>query len=138
MDVTVGVSRELTRLSAIIRPSQVWRQLWRVVERSHVLVQVVDGRNPLLFRCADLEAYVREVNPAKECLLLVNKADFLTPHQVRMCLVAPRAVSRFHVHLTSRRFRRAIAHVAPRMGSLPHIAWPALRFLLRAPRTRAT
>jgi len=27
-----------------------WRQLWRVVEKSDVVVQVVDARNPLLYR----------------------------------------------------------------------------------------
>ncbi|XP_067633864.1 large subunit GTPase 1 homolog isoform X2 [Eurosta solidaginis] len=32
-----------------------WRQLWRVVERSDVVVQIVDARNPLLFRSVDLE-----------------------------------------------------------------------------------
>ncbi|CAB3385925.1 Hypothetical predicted protein [Cloeon dipterum] len=37
-----------------------WRQLWRVVEKSDVLVQILDARNPLLFRCEDLESYVRE------------------------------------------------------------------------------
>ncbi|KAL7991180.1 hypothetical protein Chor_012835 [Crotalus horridus] len=31
-----------------------WRQLWRVLERSDVVVQIVDARNPLLFRCRDL------------------------------------------------------------------------------------
>ena len=29
---------------------EVWRQLWRVVERSDVVVQIIDSRNPLLFR----------------------------------------------------------------------------------------
>ena len=28
---------------------EVWRQLWRVVERTEVLVQIIDGRNPLFF-----------------------------------------------------------------------------------------
>lgn len=28
---------------------QVWRQLWRVIERSDFAVQIVDARNPLLF-----------------------------------------------------------------------------------------
>jgi ribosome biogenesis GTPase A len=60
---------------------EVWRQLWRVVERADVLVQIVDARNPLLYRCPDVEAYAGEVNPLKRCLLLVNKADFLTPLQ---------------------------------------------------------
>ena len=29
---------------------EVWRQLWRVIEMSDVVVQIVDARNPLLFR----------------------------------------------------------------------------------------
>lgn len=58
-----------------------WRQLWRVVERSDVVVQIVDARNPLLFRCEDLETYVKEVSPDKLNLILINKADFLTEKQ---------------------------------------------------------
>ncbi|KAL3283581.1 hypothetical protein HHI36_006719 [Cryptolaemus montrouzieri] len=58
-----------------------WRQLWRVVERSDVVVQIVDARNPLLFRCEDLEKYVKEVSKTKLNLILINKADFLTEKQ---------------------------------------------------------
>ncbi|KAH0537910.1 large subunit GTPase 1 homolog [Cotesia glomerata] len=58
-----------------------WRQLWRVVERSDVVVQIVDARNPLLFRCEDLEKYVHEVDANKKNMILVNKADFLTLEQ---------------------------------------------------------
>lgn len=39
---------------------EVWKQLWRVVEKSDILVQVVDGRDPLFYRCVDLEKYVNE------------------------------------------------------------------------------
>ncbi|KAI9010970.1 hypothetical protein CLU79DRAFT_822421 [Phycomyces nitens] len=60
---------------------EVWRQLWRVIERSQLVVQIVDARNPLLFRSADLEKYVKEVHPEKQNLLLINKADFLTKQQ---------------------------------------------------------
>lgn len=60
------------------RNIEVWRQLWRVVERSDLVVQIVDARNPLLFRSEDLEQYVKEVNPKKNNLLLVNKADMMT------------------------------------------------------------
>ncbi|MED6262306.1 large subunit GTPase 1, partial [Ataeniobius toweri] len=48
---------------------------------SDIVVQIVDARNPLLFRCADLEAYVKEVSPNKVNMLLVNKADLLTREQ---------------------------------------------------------
>ncbi|OWF46782.1 large subunit GTPase 1 homolog [Mizuhopecten yessoensis] len=58
-----------------------WRQLWRVIERSDVIVQIVDARNPLLFRCEDLEAYIKEVDPNKQNLILINKADYLTAPQ---------------------------------------------------------
>lgn len=57
---------------------EIWRQLWLVVEKSQVLIQIVDGRNPLFFRSLDLESYVKEVNPEKEIILLVNKADLLS------------------------------------------------------------
>lgn len=47
------------------RNLEVWRQLWRVIERSDLVVQIVDARNPLLFRSEDLEKYVKEVDPRK-------------------------------------------------------------------------
>uniref|UniRef100_A0A914PIK1 Uncharacterized protein n=1 Tax=Panagrolaimus davidi TaxID=227884 RepID=A0A914PIK1_9BILA len=65
------------------RNLELWRQLWRVIERSHVVVQIVDARNPLLFRSADLENYVKEVDPSKSNVLLVNKSDLLSPEHVQ-------------------------------------------------------
>ncbi|KAK9103250.1 hypothetical protein Sjap_020504 [Stephania japonica] len=46
------------------------------------LVMVVDARDPLFYRCPDLEAYAREIDKSKQTLLLVNKADLL-PLSVR-------------------------------------------------------
>ena len=74
---------------------------------SDIVVQIVDGRNPLLFRCEDLvspgitfqhgsrivviqcgisllapqEKYVKEGDSRKVNMLLVNKADLLTQAQ---------------------------------------------------------
>jgi len=59
----------------------VWRQLWRVIERSDVICQIVDARNPLLFKSDDLESYVKEVSCDKRFMVLVNKSDFLTEKQ---------------------------------------------------------
>lgn len=58
-----------------------WRQLWRVIERSDIVVQIVDARNPLLFRCEDLECYVKTIDDNKENVILINKADLLTAEQ---------------------------------------------------------
>ena len=70
---------------------EVWRQLWRVLERSHIVVQIVDARNPLRFRCEDLERYVQDIEGVegeagtgsgkRTSLLLINKADLLTTKQ---------------------------------------------------------
>ncbi|XP_062621737.1 large subunit GTPase 1 homolog [Saccostrea cucullata] len=61
-----------------------WRQLWRVIERSDIIVQVVDARNPLLYQCNDLEQYVKEVDTSKVNILIINKADFLSNSQRQM------------------------------------------------------
>ncbi|ROW06100.1 hypothetical protein VMCG_04662 [Cytospora schulzeri] len=63
------------------RNLEVWRQLWRVIERSDLIVQIVDARNPMMFRSDDLEHYVKAVDPKKENLLLINKADMMTYKQ---------------------------------------------------------
>lgn len=57
---------------------EVWKQLWRVVERSHVVAQIVDARNPLLYYCQDLFTLSKELDPRKACVLVINKSDFLT------------------------------------------------------------
>jgi len=66
---------------------EIWRQLWRVVERSDAVVQVVDVRDPLFFCCQDLNRYIAEVSAQQErktpkkTLLLLNKSDLLTEKQ---------------------------------------------------------
>jgi large subunit GTPase 1 len=69
-------------LTPFERNLELWRQLWRVVERSDLVVQIVDARHPLLFRALDLEAYAAELK--KRCVMLINKADTITAHQRRL------------------------------------------------------
>lgn len=62
-----------------------------MLERSHLVVQIVDARNPLRFRCEDLDAYVQDVEGPegeqgtgkgkRKTLLLINKSDLLTAKQ---------------------------------------------------------
>ena len=58
-----------------------WRQLWKIIELSDVIIQVVDARDPLFYSSTDLATYVKEVDPRKESVLLLNKADLLTTEQ---------------------------------------------------------
>ncbi|KAK9888553.1 hypothetical protein WA026_000799 [Henosepilachna vigintioctopunctata] len=80
----LALLQEKISLTPYEKNLEFWRQLWRVVERSDVVIQIVDARNPLLFRCEDLEKYVKEVSEHKINLILINKADFLTENQRRL------------------------------------------------------
>jgi large subunit GTPase 1 len=59
---------------------EIWRQLWRVMERCSVIVQIVDARNPLFYLSKDLRKYATE-ELGKPMILLVNKSDYLSPRQ---------------------------------------------------------
>uniref|UniRef100_A0A915IRU3 Large subunit GTPase 1 homolog n=1 Tax=Romanomermis culicivorax TaxID=13658 RepID=A0A915IRU3_ROMCU len=86
-------------LTPFERNIEIWRQLWRVLERSKIVVQILDARDPLLFRNEDLESYVDELSDVERSknssqqseqnsnklhkmnVLLLNKADYLTEKQ---------------------------------------------------------
>jgi len=54
---------------------EVWKQLWLVMEKADLLIQIVDSRNPYFFRSEDLETAIKE--KGKDYFMLVNKADLL-------------------------------------------------------------
>lgn len=59
---------------------ETWRQLWRVIERSHVFILVVDIRFPALHFVPDLYHYVTD-SLGKGLVLALNKCD-LVPKDV--------------------------------------------------------
>lgn len=61
---------------------EVWRQLWRVLERSSCLLQLVDARNPLFYLSDDLKAYAESLG--KPMMVLMNKSDYLSRDQRQM------------------------------------------------------
>jgi len=63
---------------------EVWRQLWRVIEKSDFLIQIVDARNPEFFYASDLDKYIKDVGGnKKEFILLINKSDFLSKELIQ-------------------------------------------------------
>ncbi|EIE26494.1 P-loop containing nucleoside triphosphate hydrolase protein, partial [Coccomyxa subellipsoidea C-169] len=68
-------AQELLVLTPFEKNLEVWRQLWRVLERSHIVV--LDARDPLRYRSEDMDDFARELHPAKASLMLLNKADLL-------------------------------------------------------------
>jgi len=59
---------------------EVWRQLWRVLERSDCIVQILDARNPRFYLSQDLRKYACD-ELGRPMLVLVNKSDYLTAKQ---------------------------------------------------------
>ncbi|MES1909349.1 MAG: hypothetical protein MHM6MM_002104 [Cercozoa sp. M6MM] len=67
-------------LTPFERNLSVWRELWRTTERTDVIIEVADARNPLLFRAgSDLREVIAEARgPGEGAILLLNKADLLS------------------------------------------------------------
>lgn len=42
----------------------------------------MDARNPFFYYSEDLEKYIKEVDPDKEFVLCINKADFLSKNLI--------------------------------------------------------
>ena len=87
---TIAVAEEESGLSVtpFEKNIEVWRQLWRVLERSHVVAQVVDARNPLFYYCEDLESYASGMSPPRQTVLILNKADLLPlEHRKELSLI---------------------------------------------------
>nr|CCC91228.1 putative GTP-binding protein [Trypanosoma congolense IL3000] len=67
------------QISSYERNIDVWRQLWRTVEQSHVVVLVTDARYPIVHLPISLLYYVvRECR--KACVIVLNKADLIPRH----------------------------------------------------------
>lgn len=65
------------------RNLEVWRQLWRVIERSSVLVHLADARCPLLHISDQLMTYIRKDFPWKRVILVLTKTDLVAPERVQ-------------------------------------------------------
>lgn len=44
-----------------------------MVEAADVILEVLDARDPLAYRCAEVEQFVRAAGPNKKIVLLLNK-----------------------------------------------------------------
>jgi len=66
------------------RNIEVWRQLWRTLERSDCVFLIVDARWPSFYANDDLVDYVASIG--KPLVIVVNKADYLSRRQRRRWL----------------------------------------------------
>ncbi|CDJ27069.1 nucleolar GTP-binding protein NOG2, putative [Eimeria mitis] len=58
---------------------RIWGELYKVIDASDVLVQVVDARDPMGTRCTRLERYLKAQRSSKHLVLVINKVDLVPP-----------------------------------------------------------
>lgn len=56
---------------------RIWGELYKVVDSSDVLVQVLDARDPIGTRSPAIENYIRKEKQHKHMILLLNKCDLI-------------------------------------------------------------
>lgn len=56
---------------------RIWGELYKVVDSSDVLLQVLDARDPIGTRCKHLESHLRHNHRQKHLILVLNKCDLV-------------------------------------------------------------
>lgn len=59
---------------------RIWGELYKVLDSSDVVIQVLDARDPDGTRCKFLEKHIRKNARHKHVILLLNKCDLVGLH----------------------------------------------------------
>eukprot|EP00197_Chlamydomonas_leiostraca_P015563 CAMPEP_0202868082 /NCGR_PEP_ID=MMETSP1391-20130828/10164_1 /ASSEMBLY_ACC=CAM_ASM_000867 /TAXON_ID=1034604 /ORGANISM="Chlamydomonas leiostraca, Strain SAG 11-49" /LENGTH=726 /DNA_ID=CAMNT_0049548195 /DNA_START=12 /DNA_END=2192 /DNA_ORIENTATION=+ len=80
---------------------RIWGELYKVLDSSDVIIQVLDARDPMGTRCFFLEQHIRKHLRHKHLLLLLNKCDLV-----------PSWVTKRWLHTLSREFPTLAFHAS--------------------------
>ena len=73
-----GVTNEA--MFALFKAGQsrrIWGELYKVIDSSDVIIQVLDARNPLGTRCKQVEQYIKKEKSHKHIIFVLNKCDLV-------------------------------------------------------------
>jgi nuclear GTP-binding protein len=57
--------------------NRVWGELYKVIDSSDVIIEVIDARDPMGTRCKQVEQFLRKEKPHKHLILVMNKVDLV-------------------------------------------------------------
>ncbi|KNC82739.1 hypothetical protein SARC_04980 [Sphaeroforma arctica JP610] len=58
---------------------RIWGELFKVIDSSDIVVQVLDARNPLGTRTKHIEKFLKKEKPHKQLVFILNKCDLVPP-----------------------------------------------------------
>lgn len=56
---------------------RIWGELYKVIDSSDVIIQVLDARDPMGTRSKSIEAYMKKEKPWKHLIFVLNKCDLI-------------------------------------------------------------
>jgi len=78
---------------------RICKELFKVLDLSDLIIEVIDARNPLGTRCHYIEKYIKNQSPHKYLIILLNKCDLV-----------PSYITKGWLHLLSKEFPTVAFH----------------------------
>lgn len=57
--------------------NRVWGELYKVIDSSDVIIEVIDARDPMGTRCKQVEEFLKKEKPHKHLVIVMNKVDLV-------------------------------------------------------------
>uniref|UniRef100_A0A674B8Z7 Nucleolar GTP-binding protein 2 n=1 Tax=Salmo trutta TaxID=8032 RepID=A0A674B8Z7_SALTR len=100
---------------------RIWGELYKVIDSSDVIIQVLDARDPMGTRSQSIETYMRKEKPWKHLIFVLNKCDLIPTWVTKRwvaVLSAEYPTLAFHASLTNSFGKGSLIQLLRQFGKL--------------------